>query len=168
MVSYRKKGERGKKETHPIVPNLRSQLRQQPPSLLHKRSKVSALSERIQIPQRIQLRDLADLRLGRLKVSRLFVFVVLVRGREVSGRSVVEVLEEEGHELGETVFEELGEVLRVEVVVELEKKEEGLEEEGVLVGSEGGGVGEERVGLLSEKKGELDAGRRGALREGRT
>jgi hypothetical protein len=70
--------------------------------------------------------------------------------------------------LGETVFEELGEVLRVEVVVELEKKEEGLEEEGVLVGSEGGGVGEERVGLLSEKKGELDAGRRGALREGRT
>lgn len=142
-------GEGKSNETYPIVPNLRSQLRQKPPSLLDERSQVPSLSKRIQIPQRIQLRDLADLSLRGLEVPGLLILVVVVHRRgEVCRRRVVEVLEEEGHELRETVLEELGEVLRVEVVVKLEEEEETFEEEGVLLGGEGGRVGEKGVGLL--------------------
>jgi len=68
------------------------------------------------------------------------------RGRKV------EVLEEEGHELGEAVLEELGEVLRVEVVVELEEEEQGTEEKVELVGGEGGARRQDRVGLLGRGK----------------
>lgn len=121
-VRRRQQQDRTGKQAHSVVFDRRAQLGQQAPRLLDKRSEVSALAKRIEIPQAVQLRNLANLRLRTLQVAGLFVFILV--GRCSAGRRVLEVLEEEGHELAEPVLEEFGKVLRVEVVVELKEEQE--------------------------------------------
>lgn len=137
-----------KMRAHRIVLDSRTKLSQQSPRPLDERSQVTTLSEGIQIPQRVKLSNLAHLGLDLLQIARLLLLIVGVSWcLHRSGRDVIEVLEEEVHKLAETILEEFGQVLRVEVVVDLEEEEKGLEEKGVLVGCERGG-GEESVGLL--------------------
>lgn len=134
--------------THGVVLDGGTKFGQQAPRLFDKRTEVTALAERIEIPQAVQLGNLANLCLGRFEVTHLFVLVVIVLVRRRSGGSVVEVFEEEGHELREAVFEEFGQVLRVEVVVQLEQEQEGTVEDGRLLGGESGPGRQDRVGLL--------------------
>lgn len=58
--------------------------------------------------------------------------------------------------MAESVLEEFGEVLGVQVVVELEKEKERAEEEGELVCGEGGAGRKDRVGLLREESGKRE------------